>query len=64
MPFIVKSTDKKLLDTLKKIFRRDKVVVINDTTIEVLTTNAPYIIDKLQLFKAETEAEVINIIRY
>lgn len=62
MPFIIKSTDKKLLDTMKKIFRREKVVVINDTTIEVLTTNAPYIIDKLQLFKAETEAELLTLL--
>ena len=62
MPFIIKSTDKKLLDTIKKIFRREKVVVINDTTIEVLVTNAPYIIDKLQLFKAETEAELLTLL--
>lgn len=62
VPWILKSTDQKTINAIKKILGNDSFVVVDELTLEVLPTNPHYIIDKLQLYKSETEAELLTIL--
>lgn len=62
LPFIIKSTDNKTVSTIERILANENIVSLDDLTLEVLETKAPYLIDKLQLYLSETEAELLTIL--
>jgi len=62
MPFIIKSSDTKTINAIREIIKNHWVVSIDDLTFEIMETAAPYIIDKLQLYYSETEAELLTIL--
>lgn len=62
LPFIIKSTDNKTISTIERILANENIVSLDDLTLEVLETKAPYLIDKLQLYLSETEAELLTIL--
>lgn len=62
MPFIIQSTDNKTISAIRDILKNNFVVAVDDLTFNVLETQAPYIIDKLQLYKSEVEAELLTIL--
>lgn len=62
MPFVIKSTDTKTINAIREIIKNHWVVSIDDLTFEIMETAAPYIIDKLQLYYSETEAELLTIL--
>lgn len=62
MPFIIHSTDKKTIAAIKKILLNERIVAVDDLMFDVIETKAPYIIDKLQEYKSEVEAELLTIL--
>ncbi len=62
MPFIIKSSDTKTINAIREIIKNHWVVSVDDLTFEIMETEATYIIDKLQLYYSETEAELLTIL--
>src|SRR5690554_240547 len=62
MPFIIKSADNKTINAIKSLFKNDEFIWTDNIQMEVLDNDVPYIIDKLQLYRSETEAELLSVL--
>ena len=62
MPFIIKSTNTKTVASIVKLLDNDPFVWVEDEMFNVLPVNIPYVIDKLNLYKSETEAELLTLL--
>lgn len=62
MPFVIKSTDKKTVQAIQELLRNEAFIWTDDMQFNTIETKIPYIIDKLTLFKSETEAELLSVL--
>lgn len=62
LPWIIKSSDSKTINAIKKLLKNEEVIWVDELQFEVVEAKAPYIIDKLQLYKSETEAELLSVL--
>lgn len=62
MPFIIKSADNKTINAIKSLFKNDEFIWTDNIQMEVLDNDVPYIIDKLQLYRSEIEAELLSVL--
>lgn len=62
LPWIIKSSDPKTIRAIKKLLQNEEVIWVDELQFEVIEAKAPYIIDKLQLYKSETEAELLSVL--
>lgn len=62
MPFIIKSADNKTINAIKSLFNNDEFIWTDNIQMEILDNDVPYIIDKLQLYKSEIEAELLSVL--
>src|SRR5690554_707734 len=62
VPFILRTTNPKAITALQKLLEDETVVHVDDNTIEVLPSNAPYLIDKLNKYVKDVESELLTIL--
>lgn len=62
LPWVIKSSDNKTINAIKNLLRGESIVWVDDINFEIVEGNAPYIIDKLQLYKSEVEAELLSVL--
>ena len=63
MPFIISSGNQQLYNAINNILDDKQVITLdNDSNIKGVSTNTPYIIDKLQQYKIAIETEILSLI--
>lgn len=63
MPFVIKSMSSKTLKAVSDLLEDEEVIVLSDDNhLEVFNLNPAYIIDKLQQYKQDVEAELLTLL--
>lgn len=62
VPFILRTTNPKSITAMQKLLEDETVVYVDDNTIEVLPSNSPYLIDKLNQYVKDVESELLTIL--
>ena len=62
VPFILRTTNPKAITAMQKLLEDETVVYVDDNTIEVLPSNAPYLIAKLNQYVKDVESELLTIL--